>query len=396
METPPLENLTSEWLRQAFEKDGYISDDDIIITVYLALRLGKPLLVEGAPGVGKTEIAKVLARIFDTELIRLQCYEGLDENKALYEWNYQKQLLTIEQAKVIQGGSAEDLFSEPFLLERPLLKAIRARRRPVLLIDEVDKTDEEFEAFLFEVLSDFTVSVPELGTVQARQVPVVVLTSNNERELSDGLKRRCAYLHIDFPSVEKEIKIINAKVPEAGPRLSEEIAVTVNYIRYYLEVKKKPSIAETLDWARALVTLNADRLSDELLRATISFLLKTKEDLDVFAERTRSESVMGYVWSQLGNLNAAGGGSPDARGTGATAGAQVSAAGEPAPRPNIVSRAVSGPAPVRYQPGSAAAGVPAPIPDTNGLKSNKGGGGVADRTSRSTPGSTKKPPTRWR
>lgn len=395
MEIPPLENLTSDWLRQAFEKDGYISDDDIIITVYLALRLGKPLLVEGAPGVGKTEIAKVLGRIFDTELIRLQCYEGLDENKALYEWNYQKQLLTIEQAKVVKDGGADDLFSEAYLLERPLLKAIRAQRRPVLLIDEVDKTDEEFEAFLFEVLSDFTVSVPELGTVRARQVPIVVLTSNNERELSDGLKRRCAYLHIDFPSVEKEIRIINAKVPEAGARLSEEIAVTVNYIRYYLEVKKRPSIAETLDWARALVTLNADRLTDELLRATISFLLKTKEDLDVFSERTRSESVMGYVWSQLGNIKAAGGAS-GAADSSSTAGPQMSAASEPAPRPNIVSRAVPAPGQARYQPGSAAAGVPAPTPTTDGLRPQKGGAGSAHRTARSTPGSPAKPPTRWR
>ncbi|MHB8946739.1 MAG: AAA family ATPase, partial [Bacillota bacterium] len=266
--------FTIDWLRRAFEADGYISDEDIIVTVYLALRLGKPLLIEGAPGVGKTEIAKVLSRIFKTELIRLQAYEGLDENKALYEWNYQKQLLNIQAVKEESQGPGGpgpgqgakdvkplgDLFSEEYLLERPLLKAIRAETTPVLLIDEVDKCDEEFEAFLFEVLSDFTVSVPELGTIAARQIPMVVLTSNSERELSDGLKRRCVYLHIDFPSVDKEIRIINAKVPETGPKLSEEIARAVNYIRFGLEIKKRPSIAETLDWARALLALDADRL----------------------------------------------------------------------------------------------------------------------------------------
>jgi MoxR-like ATPase len=369
VEVPALEHLTIDWLGEAFERDGYISDNSIITTIYLALRLGKPLLVEGAPGVGKTEIAKVLSRIFRTDLIRLQCYEGLDENKALYEWNYQKQLLSIEQAKVTpagEGGPQEDLFSETYLLERPLLRAIRAASRPVLLIDEVDKTDEEFEAFLFEVLSDFTVSVPELGTMVARQVPMVILTSNNERELSDGLKRRCAYLHIDFPTVEKEIRIINTKVPEAGVRLSEEIAIAVNYIRYYLEVRKKPSIAETLDWARALVTLNADRLSDDLLHATISFLLKTKEDLGVFSERTRSESIMGFVWSQIGTP-------------------QTSAAA--APRPNISSRTLGAPTPARHEPGSVARGAPAPTPTSpaENLGVSKGGARTA-----------KKPPTKWR
>jgi len=308
--------FTIDWLRRAFEEDGYISDEDLIVTVYLALRLGKPLLIEGAPGVGKTEIAKVLSRIFHTELIRLQAYEGLDENKALYEWNYQKQLLHIQAFKEDgrdqegRGGRGKgvlgDLFSEEYLLERPLLKAIRAETKPVLLIDEIDKCDEEFEAFLFEVLSDFTVSVPELGTITARQIPMVVLTSNSERELSDGLKRRCVYLHIDFPSVDKEIRIINAKVPEIGPRLSEEIARAVNYIRFGLEIKKRPSIAETLDWARALLALDADRLTDGLIGKTANLLLKNKEDLDVLQAELEERGIMGRVEE----LAKAGGGLP--------------------------------------------------------------------------------------
>jgi len=278
--------LTMDNLRTAFEKEGYISEDEIIITTFLALKLGKPLLVEGAPGVGKTEIAKVLSKVFDTELIRLQCYEGLDENKALYEWNYQRQLLKIQMTKDSEdcGIQEEDLFSTEYLLQRPLLKAIQADKRPVLLIDEIDKTDEEFEAFLFEVLSDFQVSIPELGTIKARQIPVVILTSNGERELSDGLKRRCAYLYINYPTTDKEIRIINAKVPEAGKRLSREIAKAMNYIRMNLEIKKKPSISETLDWARALVVMDADRLSPEIVDQTVNLIFKNKDDLDLFRQ----------------------------------------------------------------------------------------------------------------
>lgn len=345
---------TIDWLRRAFEEDGYISDEDIIVTVYLALRLGKPLLIEGAPGVGKTEIAKVLSRIFHTELIRLQAYEGLDENKALYEWNYQKQLLYIQSvreagqgqgqagAKADQGhghGALGDLFSEEYLLERPLLKAIRAETTPVLLIDEVDKCDEEFEAFLFEVLSDFTVSVPELGTIAARQIPMVVLTSNSERELSDGLKRRCVYLHIDFPSVEKEIRIINAKVPEIGPKLSEEIARTVNYIRFGLEVKKRPSIAETLDWARALLALDADRLNDSLIGKTANLLLKNKEDLDVLEAELEDRGIMGRVEE----LAKAAGGLPAGLKPGTTV-----AGGGPATR--VTAAQMAGPQPGAQKP----------------------------------------------
>ncbi|HCW51282.1 MAG TPA: ATPase [Clostridiales bacterium] len=271
--------VSMEWLRAALEQDGYVADGDIVVAVYLALRLEKPLLVEGAPGVGKTEIAKVLARIFDTDLIRLQCYEGLDENKALYEWDYQKQLLRIQLLRE-QGAVPDEshLFSEEYLLERPLLKAIRAPKRPVLLIDEVDKCDPEFEAFLFEVLSDFSVSVPELGTMRARQIPVVVLTSNNERELSDGLRRRCVYLFIEYPSVEKELRIIRSRVPEAPARLAAEVARVVAFVRS-MDLRKHPSIAETLDWTRALLALGATRVDDGLVGETASLLLKNREDL---------------------------------------------------------------------------------------------------------------------
>ncbi len=273
-----------ENIRKGFEEVGYISDPEVIITVYLALKLEKPILIEGEPGVGKTELGKVLSQIFHTDLIRLQCYEGLDENKALYEWNYQKQLLKIQIMKETQSCDhvEDDLFSREYLLERPLLKAIQSEKKPVLLIDEVDKTDEEFEAFLFELLSDFQVSVPELGTLVAEKIPMVVLTSNNERELSDGLKRRCIYLFLDFPTVEREIAIIKAKVPEISEKLTRQIANAVNLIRQNTEIKKKPSIAETLDWARALLTLNEDGLSEKVVKQTINILLKTKADIESF------------------------------------------------------------------------------------------------------------------
>lgn len=284
--------ITLPWLKEALKGAGYICGDDIVMAVYLALQLEKPLLVTGAPGVGKTELAKVLSAIFQTELIRLQCYEGLDENKALYEWNYQKQLLAIQLAKEhgLAGGKEQDLFSEDYLLPRPLLKALLAPKKPVLLIDEVDKTDEEFEAFLFEVLSDFQVSIPELGTLQAKQVPIVVLTSNGERELSDGLKRRCIFLYMDYPEVEKEVAIIRAKVSGIEARLALEIAKAVNRIRS-LELEKKPSIAETLDWAKALLLLGAGGLTPELVDKTCNLLLKEKADLDTFLTQLGPEEL---------------------------------------------------------------------------------------------------------
>ncbi|WP_236608828.1 AAA family ATPase [Thermacetogenium phaeum] len=278
-----LSELTIEKLWSGFEKVGYIAEEEIIIPVYLSLRLEKPLLVTGAPGVGKTEIAKVLASIFQTDLIRLQCYEGLDETKALYEWNYQKQLIKIQLTKESTEELAEhDLFSRDYLLERPLLKAIQAPRKVVLLIDEIDKTDEEFEAFLFEVLSDFQVSVPELGTLKAKFIPVVVLTNNGERELSDGLKRRCVYLYIDFPSIEKELKIIKVKVPGIGARLAEEVALVAHHLRHDFDFKKKPSISETIDLANALVILGAAKLEQDHIRRTLNLLLKDQEDIDLF------------------------------------------------------------------------------------------------------------------
>lgn len=278
--------ITKEELRAGFKEQDYICGEEVRIPTYLALKLEKPLLVTGEPGVGKTEIAKVLSGFFDTELIRLQCYEGLDENKALYEWNYQKQLINIQinEDNKVENSIEEDIFSEEYLLERPLLKAIKAGKRPVLLIDEIDKTDEEFEAFLFELLSDFQVSIPELGTVTAKQKPIVILTSNANRELSDGLKRRCIFLYIDSPSIEKEVEIIRTKVPGIGEELSRDIAAAISYIRVNLDLKKKPSISETLDWARALVGLDKDRLSPELIQRTKTLFLKNKNDLDSFDE----------------------------------------------------------------------------------------------------------------
>ncbi len=285
--------MTLDELRKKLDDVGYICDDDVSLTVYLALQLNKPILIEGPPGVGKTEMGKVLAEVFRTELIRLQCYEGLDENKALYEWNYQKQLLKIQLSRQSEPASQleADLFSPEYLLERPLLKAIQNRRKVVLLIDEVDKSDDEFEAFLFEVLSDFQVSIPELGTVKARQIPMVVLTSNSERELSDGLKRRCVFLYLDFPGVEREIQIIKAKVPEAGERLTAEIARAVNYIRQNPEIRKKPSIAETLDWTRALVSLNRDRLQSSTIEHTLNMLLKSRADQKTFQEKIGADNL---------------------------------------------------------------------------------------------------------
>jgi len=275
-----LLDLSIPELHKALEREGYICDLEQVVTIYLALKLGKPLLVEGEPGVGKTEVGKVLSRVLQTELIRLQCYEGLDENKALYEWNYQRQLLKIQLLKETGCAAVDEtsLFGPEYLLERPLLKAIRADRRVVLLIDECDKVDEPFEAFLFELLSDFQVSIPELGTLTARQIPVVVLTSNGERELSDGLRRRCVYLYLDYPGVEKEVRILQARVPEAGKKLIRQIALVTDYLRSQPDLKKRPSIAESLDWARALVALNAQSLTEENLHFTLNMLLKNRDD----------------------------------------------------------------------------------------------------------------------
>ncbi|HHY39341.1 MAG TPA: MoxR family ATPase [Clostridia bacterium] len=300
---PVFEEATVDFLTEAFERDGYICDENIIVPVYLALRLQKPLLIEGMPGVGKTEIAKVISRVFKVDLIRLQCYEGLDENKALYEWNYQRQLLRIEMAKVKPEGDGpreyacerdlfSDLFSEEYLLERPLLRAIRSEERVVLLIDEIDRTDEEFEAFLFEVLSDFQVSIPELGTLKARFIPAVVLTSNRSRDLSDALKRRCLFLYIDYPTIEKEYRIIRAKVPYVSERLASQVATAVSRLRNDPEVRKKPSIAESIDWAKALVCLEADSLDPSVLKHTLNLVLKNREDFELYKKKEKVASLL--------------------------------------------------------------------------------------------------------
>lgn len=300
--------ITMSQLHAAFEAQGYICDKELLTTVYLALKLEKPLLIEGAPGVGKTEIAKVLSKVFDTELIRLQCYEGLDENKALYEWNYQRQLIKIQIMRDAAGQnlSESDVFSPEYLLERPLLKAIRADKRAVLLIDEIDKTDEEFEAFLFEILSDFQISIPELGTVKARQIPIVILTSNHDRELSEGLRRRCVYLYIDYPSIEKEINIIRTKIPEATEKLALQIAAAVNHLRYNLTLSKQPSIAETLDWTRSLMAMHADYLDSALVQQTMGLLLKNRDDLLTFQKELGAEGLCTAIKKSTAPKNALG------------------------------------------------------------------------------------------
>ncbi|MDF2569163.1 MAG: hypothetical protein K0R55_767 [Sporomusa sp.] len=294
--------LTVPELRVAFEAQGYISDKELLTTVYLALKLEKPLLIEGAPGVGKTEIAKVLSKVFNTDLIRLQCYEGLDENKALYEWNYQRQLIKIQMSRDIanQNLSEEDIFSPEYLLERPLLKAIRAEKRPVLLIDEIDKTDEEFEAFLFEILSDFQISIPELGTVSAKHIPIVVLTSNHDRELSEGLRRRCIYLYIDYPTIDKEINIIRTKIPEATEKLALQIATAVSHLRNNLTLSKQPSIAETLDWTRSLMAMHADHLDPTLVKQTMGLLFKNRDDLTAFQKDLGAEGLCAAINQAVG------------------------------------------------------------------------------------------------
>jgi MoxR-like ATPase len=262
-------------------KVDYLSDANIAGVVYLADRLQKPVLVEGPAGVGKTELAKAVAAVTGARLIRLQCYEGLDESKALYEWNYKKQLLRIQADREHETTWAEveaDIFSEPFLLTRPLLEAIRAEEPVVLLIDEVDRVEIETEALLLEVLSDFQVSIPELGTIVGRQRPIVVLTSNNTRELSEALKRRCLFLHIDYPDVDREKEIVRVRVPEIDAELAEQIARVVRSIRE-LDLKKAPSISETIDWARTLVYLGRSEISPEVIGETLHVLLKYQSDI---------------------------------------------------------------------------------------------------------------------
>ncbi|MFL6052168.1 MAG: AAA family ATPase [Actinoallomurus sp.] len=276
-------------VRERLAAVDYLADDAIATTVYLAAALGKPLLVEGPAGVGKTELAKAVAAITDAELVRLQCYEGLDEPRALYEWNYKKQLLRI-QAAGDESWSAthDDIFTEEFLLERPLLTAIRRTDPTVLLIDEMDKADVEVEGLLLEVLSDFQVTIPELGTITAARRPFVVLTSNATRELSEALKRRCLYLHLDYPAPERERDIVRARVPGIEEALAARVAQLVAILRE-LELKKPPSIAESVDWARTLLALGLDRLDGDGIAATLGVVLKHHSD----QERARKEVLHG-------------------------------------------------------------------------------------------------------
>ena len=273
-------------LKQKLDENRYVYDDTLATVLFVALQLGRPLLIEGAAGVGKTEIAKVMAAALDRDLVRLQCYEGLDESKALYEWNYQKQLLSIQvnMGKKETGGLTKDLFSDEYLLERPLLKSIRSEREVVLLIDEIDKADEEFEAFLLELLSEMQVTIPEFGTVKAKTVPFVVLTSNRARPLSEALRRRCAYLYIPYPDLQKELDILRVKLPHIDDRLAGQVALAVQQLRSNEAILKKPSIAETLDWAAALDALGIRELTPDALLQTAGFVLKNNEDMEVLKE----------------------------------------------------------------------------------------------------------------
>ena len=265
-------------LKAKLNEENYIADDALAATLYIAMKLNRPLLIEGAAGVGKTEVAKAAARAFGRELVRLQCYEGLDESKALYEWNYQKQLLAIQMGQG-REGRMEDLFGEAYLLERPLLKSIRAEKPVVLLIDEIDKADAEFEAFLLELLSEMQVTIPEYGTVKAVSLPFIVLTSNHTRPLSEALRRRCAYLYLEYPDVRREIEILRAKLPGLDEALAAQVARAAAYLRQSEKVTKKPSVAESLDWAEALMALGAQELDEDAAAQTLGFALKNNDDI---------------------------------------------------------------------------------------------------------------------
>jgi MoxR-like ATPase len=292
---------TIEQARERLGEVGYLADEPAALVSFLAGRLGKPVLVEGPAGVGKTELAKALSRATERRLIRLQCYEGLDEAKALYEWNYRKQLLRIQTEAAGTGWEQvqEDIFGEEFLLPRPLLNAIAAEEPVVLLIDEIDKTDQEFEAMLLEVLSDFQISVPELGVVEARTRPLVVLTSNNSRELTEALKRRCLYLWLDYPDVERELEIVHLHAPDLDQGIARKLVEVVHMVRT-LDLKKPPSIAESIDWARALLLLGAEDVDRAVLEKTMSIIVKHRTDLDLVAERVGVKLGDGIFGRQAG------------------------------------------------------------------------------------------------
>ena len=279
------------------EAAEYVTDAPVATSVHLAMTLRKPLLIEGHAGVGKTEIAKVMARMLETNLIRLQCYEGLDASTALYEWNYQKQLLHIKLAETSPrplGEREHEIFSEPFLLRRPLLQAITQDSSPVLLVDEIDRADEELEAFMLEVFAEWQVTIPEIGTIKATHPPHVVLTSNRTRELSDALRRRCLYLWIDYPDFDKEIRIVERKVPGINARLAREVARFMEVLRR-VRLTKVPGVAETLDWAQALVSLHADYLGEELVQETLGCVLKDADDIKRFRAEVAKAGLSPFV-----------------------------------------------------------------------------------------------------
>ncbi len=280
-----------EKLQQALRERSYIADRGLATSIFLAIRLGRPLFLEGEAGVGKTEVAKVLAELLDTQLIRLQCYEGLDVNQAVYEWNYSRQLLHIRLMET-RGEKVEeaDLFGPQFLLRRPLLQAIEDSRTkpPVLLVDEIDRSDEEFEAYLLELLSDYQITIPEIGTIKAKQPPVAVVTSNRTREVHDALKRRCLYYWIDYPSFEKELEIVHTRVPQAPAELSRQVTAFVQGLRH-VDLYKIPGVAETLDWAEALVALDRDALDKWVVTDTLGAILKYKDDVEKVSGETLDE-----------------------------------------------------------------------------------------------------------
>ena len=275
------EQPSPEQIKALLEQQAYVSDPAIVTSIYLSMLLKKPLLVEGPAGVGKTEIAKVMAKALDTGLIRLQCYEGLDANQAIYEWNYQRQLLYLkmtEQSDLSVKEKEENIFGDEYLLRRPLLQSILADTSQVLLIDEIDRADEEFESFFLELLSDWQISIPEIGTKRARSIPYTIITSNRVRELSDALRRRCLYLWIDYPSFEKELEIIQVKVPDINRSLAEQITRFMGEVRQ-MKLEKLPGVSETLDWATALAAMHIDHLNREVVESTLGIILKDWQDI---------------------------------------------------------------------------------------------------------------------